>query len=96
MPVPVCDFFWFFYYVSNVGYMCVDIIYFLAIILITENTADTHDWRINVSSTLYGPVHEIAVLIASASSKGSGESAHMCADSPEPFLLAYSKYSKYG
>ena len=54
-------------------------IFYIFIVLITENTADTHDWRINVSFTLYGPVHEIAVLVASASSEGSGEYVH-CAD----------------
>ena len=45
------------------------LIFYRPIVLITENTADTHDWRINVSLTLYGPMHEISVLIASASSE---------------------------
>ena len=53
------------------------LIAYISFVLITENTAHTHDWRINVSLTLYRPVHEISVLSASASSEGSGESAQL-------------------
>ena len=71
--MSVSIFFSVFNYVANVRYMCVNILYDISFVLITENIADTHDWRINVSFTLYVSVHEIVVLIASASSEGSGK-----------------------
>ena len=45
------------------------------------------EWPFKTSFTVYQSVHEVSVLIASASSEGSAESA------PEPSLFAYTKAS---
>ena len=37
-------------------------------------------------------IHRISVLVASARCERSDETAHQCAVSPEPPLLAYTKY----
>ena len=41
---------------------------------------------------IYGPVQEISVLITSERAVKAQTGLHICEDSPEPSLLAYTKY----
>ena len=70
------------------------LIVYIYFVLITENSADTYDWRINVSLTLYGQCMRFRYLSHRRVAKT--QASLRSADSPESLLLAYSKYSKYG